>query len=170
MFKRRPIAIAVVVLGLGFVGARLIRAEDFHQRVREVKKKLTARAIEYASIETTNPQMTTDNQECAVCHMNLEEEEIAAKHLEKGITCAICHGLSFFHRDDENNVTNPDFLYGRGQVTAFCRQCHQRGHKHPERVKEFHEKWLGETRPSGQQMPEKPICTDCHGVHIKPPQ
>lgn len=110
-----------------------------------------------------------DNSQCLCCHMDFDGEDIVEKHLAKKITCRSCHGPSEPHRQDETLRTKPDLLWGRAEVRAFCRQCHQT-HKKPAAVEEFRQKWLGKARPNGRFISKDAVCTDCHGEHTVPPE
>lgn len=114
---------------------------------------------------------------CFVCHDNFEKERIARihsgakrekrggeededdKHLKpasqrpKASGCLGCHGSSFDHRSDEDNVTTPDVMYTRGEVKAACLQCHT-PHKAEHKRKD-----------GKDPLPPNPVCTDCHGRH-----
>ena len=105
-----------------------------------------------------------DNQSCLVCHKDFKEEPFSVKHLQKGITCMVCHGDSLTHSGDEFNITRPDVIWGRAEINPFCSQCHP-GHLNPEGVKKFREEWLGLRRPTGRLVQEDSVCTDCHGEH-----
>ena len=50
------------------------------------------------------------------------------------------------------------------EIKAFCRQCHKK-HKHPEKVKAFHQEWDARRRPNGRYVGPKSVCMDCHGNH-----
>ena len=123
------------------------------------KSKLQAQ-----SGEKTNPEKPSNNSQCLVCHGDLKTEILATVHLDKGITCAKCHGPSVHHMQDEMLMTKPDILFGRAQVDNMCRDCHAE-HKNPEAVEQFRQKWLGRTRPNGRTITAQSICTDCHGTH-----
>jgi hypothetical protein len=115
------------------------------------------------------PREEGDNSRCLCCHMYLDGEELVVKHLAQKITCRSCHGPSEPHRQDETLRTKPDLLYGRAQVAAFCRRCHEQ-HKDAGLVEEFRQKWLGRTRPNGRFIHPDAVCTDCHGEHTVPPR
>lgn len=111
--------------------------------------------------------MPKNNGLCLVCHLDFDEDPIANDHLRKGITCAHCHGSSVAHMHDETMMTSPDVLYGRIEVEAMCKNCHQ-PHKHPEAVENFRKKWRGKKRENGRSITEESTCTDCHGLHTIP--
>jgi len=126
---------------------------------------LTAFLVVAAQDKT--PGMPKDNSACLVCHINFEKEEIAATHLKQGRTCAHCHGVSYEHMNDEEAAAEPDVLFGRSEVEAFCRKCHQ-SHKNPEAAAQFLAEWKSKRRPHGRLILSNAICTDCHGLHRLP--
>lgn len=100
-----------------------------------------------------------DNSRCAVCHVNLIEEELALSHARAGIGCADCHGQSDAHIADESwasggNGTAPDILFTKAQINPSCLECHE---ALPEETE--HDLAL----LSGSNPTE--FCTDCHGEH-----
>lgn len=105
-----------------------------------------------------------DNASCMICHIDFEKEPIASQHLEAGITCMACHGDSEVHRADEYNIMTPDVIWGRGEIDAFCKQCHQQ-HKYPKKVEAFLAQWESKRRPNGRWIETQSVCTDCHGKH-----
>lgn len=119
-------------------------------------------AIEHAVLYDSGYE--EDNASCMVCHIDFETEKISLVHLKAGLTCMACHGDSDDHRSDEFNIIRPDVLWGRAEMKAFCRQCHKK-HKHPEKVKAFHEKWDARRRPNGRYVERESVCLDCHGNH-----
>lgn len=119
---------------------------------------------ESEQVEKVKSEKADGNALCYTCHMGLRTEEITRVHLEKDITCDVCHGVSVEHMHDEMQLTRPDRLYGRGEVDGMCKMCHEL-HKKPTAVEDFRKQWLGKTRPNGRVITDKSICTDCHGVH-----
>ena len=113
----------------------------------------------------TSADLPSDNGLCLVCHVNFAEGDSIAGHISQGITCAHCHGISADHMNDESMMTPPDILYGRTEVEAMCKQCHDAEHKNPEAVEAFIQKWGGRKRENGRNVTEDSICTDCHGLH-----
>jgi len=105
-----------------------------------------------------------DNSFCLVCHEGLAEELITKVHVEKDVLCVDCHGPSTFHMEDEMLMTEPDIIFGRAEVAAFCRNCHG-PHKNPTKVEEFREAMYGRDRANGRVVNFHSICTDCHGTH-----
>ncbi len=114
--------------------------------------------------EEARPPSKIDNKPCYVCHIDLMKEEISQVHIEEKVGCVTCHGPSMHHMHDEMLMTKPDILYGRSEVQAACRRCHDE-HEHPDRVKRFLKRMYGKDRPNGRVINEHSICTDCHGTH-----
>ncbi|MBM4049190.1 MAG: hypothetical protein FJ279_29165 [Planctomycetes bacterium] len=110
-----------------------------------------------------------DNAACLCCHMDFKGEDITEKHLAKRFTCQSCHGPSEPHRQDETLRTKPDWLWGRAEVSAFCRQCHE-DHGDTATVQAFRQEWAGKARPNGRFIGKDAVCTDCHGEHTVPPK
>ena len=127
--------------------------------------------------DTTAAPDPGGNSKCYVCHPALKAEVITVDHLAMGITCDQCHGPSIEHMHDEMLMTEPDLLFGRSEVRTMCSDssCHApvddratyglEDHQDPAKVKEFHDEWLGRTRPNGRAITRNPVCTDCHGTH-----
>ena len=101
-----------------------------------------------------------DNSACYVCHENYREEELVAWHAEEGTGCVDCHGDSFAHRNDENNITPPDVMFPAKKIDRSCRECHSSHDVSPRDVlARFLERCPEKTNPRNI------ICTDCHGEH-----
>jgi len=117
------------------------------------------------------------NAKCYVCHPDLRTEELTTDHLDMGVTCDGCHGLSTEHMHDEMLMTKPDLLFGRAEVNKMCSNpsCHKpdgertiysrQDHADPVAVEAFFEKWRGRMRPNGRTITTGSVCTDCHGKH-----
>ncbi|MBN1442208.1 MAG: cytochrome c3 family protein [Planctomycetes bacterium] len=118
----------------------------------------------YYGGEAASPAAAADNAPCLRCHESLIGETIADTHLKENVGCASCHGPSLHHLRDETVMTKPDILFGRQQVDAQCRHCHEE-HEDPARVARYLKRWSGKTRPNGRLINEDSICTDCHGNH-----
>ena len=119
-----------------------------------------------AAKPTPKPPQPADNSECLVCHNDFEQEPLSAKHEQAGVGCIGCHGPSGDHGGDELNILLPDVLFGRAEITPFCRMCHkQEDHPKGEAYDQFLKKWSGKYRPNGRMIHSKSICTDCHGNH-----
>ena len=120
------------------------------------------------SVSSSGSQdLPTNNGLCLVCHLDFDDDPIAADHLRRGITCAHCHGKSTAHMHDETMMTSPDILHGRAEVKAMCGHCHQ-PHRNPQAVENFRKKWLGRKRENGRSITADSTCTDCHGLHTIP--
>jgi hypothetical protein len=126
----------------------------------------TARAPSPVSLSGSG-DLPANNGLCLVCHLDFDDDPIAADHLRQRITCAHCHGKSTAHMHDETLMTSPDILYGRAEVEAMCMSCHQ-PHKDPRAVDIFQNKWLGRKRENGRSIMVDSTCTDCHGLHTIP--
>ncbi len=106
------------------------------------------------------------NPFCRACHLDFDEEKLAAIHESAGIGCERCHGESLRHRSDEANVTPPEIMYPKERINPTCMMCHPR---HEIRQVKEHQPILEaaasifETAPSDAHA--KQHCTDCHGRH-----
>lgn len=104
--------------------------------------------------------LNVDNSSCYVCHNNYEEEGLVVTHGKEEIGCIDCHGESFDHRNDENNITPPDILYPLDDIDDKCGECHD---EHDASAKDVVQRWQ-------KRCPEKTdaaslVCTDCHFHH-----
>ncbi|NQU24130.1 MAG: hypothetical protein HQ567_22840 [Candidatus Nealsonbacteria bacterium] len=109
---------------------------------------------------TGQPKMKVDNQACYVCHDNYKEEELVICHGVEEVGCIDCHGKSYDHRDDEDNVTPPEVMYPREKIAACCAECHTEHDVSAAKViARWQEHGLTETDPA------KLVCTDCHFQH-----
>lgn len=100
------------------------------------------------------------NHACFVCHTNYKVEKLVNIHAEQEIGCMDCHGESFEHRNDEDNITPPDVMYPQYEISDACKDCHDEHDVWPEKVID---RWL-------KRCPDKKdiktlVCTDCHGHH-----
>ena len=100
-----------------------------------------------------------DNSACFVCHANYREESFAVNHARKDIGCVACHGDSFAHRNDENNITPPDKLVAPDEIAKLCGKCHKSHDVDPKSVIARWQK-KGIKKDTGSI-----VCTDCHGNH-----
>ena len=115
------------------------------------------------SSDEEDPELRAEfalNSACFVCHGNYEREPLARIHATEEIGCVDCHGASFAHRNDENNITPPDVLYPLEAIDAACEECHD---SHDVAATEVLARWQ-------ERCPEKRdvsqiVCTDCHGQH-----
>ena len=100
-----------------------------------------------------------DNLACYCCHANYKEEPLAQEHAKANIGCVKCHGESFAHRNDEDNITPPDVMFPPQRIAENCGPCHA-GHDVP--AVAVVARWQ-ERCPKTD--PERIVCTDCHGHH-----
>jgi predicted CXXCH cytochrome family protein len=105
-------------------------------------------------------EFLTINNACFVCHNNYSEEELVIEHAKEKTGCVDCHGQSFAHRDDEDNVTPPDKMYPLKKIDAACQECHD---THDAPARKVLARWQ-------ERCPQKTefatiVCTDCHGHH-----
>jgi hypothetical protein len=100
------------------------------------------------------------NQACFVCHNNYTEEQMVTVHAKEKVGCIDCHGPSFAHRDDEDNVTPPDIMYPLDKIDVACQKCHE---THDAPAKKVLTRW--QERCPGKKDFATVVCTDCHGQH-----
>jgi len=105
-------------------------------------------------------KIKVDNQPCYVCHGNYDGEELVKMHARKKVACIDCHGESYAHRNDEDNVTPPEKMYAPDDVDKMCSNCHKE-HNAPARkvIQQWQQRFPTKTNP------EQIVCTDCHGQH-----
>ena len=101
-----------------------------------------------------------DNSACFVCHTNYEEEPMARWHAEEDVGCVDCHGKSFAHRNDEDNITPPDTMFPLDKIDKACKKCHG---KHKASAVDVIARW--QKRCPEKTNPLEIVCTDCHGQH-----
>ena len=101
-----------------------------------------------------------ENAACFVCHANYRAEPLVGWHAGANIGCAACHGKSYAHRNDENNITPPDIMYPADKIDSSCRKCHA---AHDVPAENVVVRWL--QRYPDKRHPKAIICTDCHGSH-----
>ncbi len=104
--------------------------------------------------ESSGP--VADNSRCYVCHMNFEVDDFAVTHASADVGCEECHGASYAHADDEDNITPPDTMFAKEDVNAFCLECHEENGLEPN----AHLAVL-----TGTATAEEKYCTQCHGEH-----
>ena len=156
-----PWGLAALLLAVAVCAAL---AQDLHKRTAKVKREIAKQAAAHAALRGAKGELPKGNSLCLLCHANFASEELVTAHLQDGVTCAVCHGLSYEHMNDETSRTKPDLLFGRAQVGRFCRRCHT-AHQDPDRVSAFLAEWKGKTRPNGRLILQQAVCTDCHGTH-----
>jgi len=101
-----------------------------------------------------------DNSACFCCHTNYEEEPLAVRHAKANLGCIKCHGKSYAHRDDEDNITPPDIMFPADKIDEACRKCHT---THDAPALEVIARWK-KCCPKKTDL-KKLVCTDCHGQH-----
>ena len=104
-----------------------------------------------------------DNLACYCCHANYKEEPFAQEHAKANVGCVKCHGESYAHRNDEDNITPPDVMFPPERIAQACKPCHD-GHDAPavKVIARWREQCPEKTDPEGI------VCTDCHGRHRLP--
>jgi hypothetical protein len=105
-------------------------------------------------------KLKVDNFACYVCHGNYEGEELVVSHGKEGTGCIDCHGKSYAHRNDEDNITPPDKMYPLEEVDKMCGECHE---EHDVTAREVLQRWL--ERCPEKTNPKEIVCTDCHYQH-----
>jgi len=114
-----------------------------------------------APAEKPKDEAGADNSACYVCHTNYEEEEFVLWHAKEDVGCIDCHGKSYAHRNDEDNVTPPDKMYALEDIDKeCCRDCHD---EHNAPAAEVIARW--QERCPAKTDPATVVCTDCHGRH-----
>ena len=113
-----------------------------------------------AGLRRDSDKPFADNSACYVCHENYREEELVAWHANEGIGCVDCHGDSFAHRNDENNITPPDVMFPAKKIDRSCRECHS---SHDVSARDVLARFLD--RCPEKTNPRSIMCTDCHGQH-----
>jgi len=100
-----------------------------------------------------------DNGPCFVCHLNYDGEYFTAIHARNNIGCESCHGASYAHRSDEDNITPPDVMFPKDKVNVSCIKCHREDEL---KKLKYHQKFYANTA-------EEKYCNDCHGKshHLK---
>ena len=106
-------------------------------------------------------KMKADNFSCYVCHGNYKEEPLVVAHGSKeDIGCVKCHGESFDHRNDEDNIIPPEVMYPSEKINKCCQECHK---EHDVPAHEVIACW--QKRCPEKTDPTKLVCTDCHFQH-----
>ena len=105
-------------------------------------------------------KLKVDNFACYVCHGNYEDEELVVAHGKKAVGCIDCHGKSYAHRNDEDNITPPDKMYPLSAVDEMCAACHD---EHDAPARKVLERW--QERCAAKVNPNEIVCTDCHYRH-----
>ncbi|MFI5378360.1 MAG: cytochrome c3 family protein [Tepidisphaerales bacterium] len=98
-----------------------------------------------------------DNSYCLTCHINFQEEKLAAQHQKAGVACSSCHGPSDKHSSDEDGLTAPDIIFAKELIQPTCVACHKNGALEKDAA---HAPLL-----AGKSVEPYRFCTDCHGKH-----
>lgn len=108
--------------------------------------------------ETRRELTIAMQQVCQECHSEIYERNadgIHARHIAEGelqaATCADCHGNHAIHDPD-----NP-----RERISQTCGNCHST-------INEQYATSVHGAALLGEDNPDVPVCTDCHGVHNIP--
>ena len=96
-----------------------------------------------------------DNSRCHVCHINYSEEKLAVTHARAEIGCEQCHGKSYDHCGDEDNITPPEIMYPVEKINPACMGCHTK-----EKIDTDQHKAVQAALAANEK-----VCTDCHGEH-----
>lgn len=104
--------------------------------------------------------LAVDNSACYVCHRNLERDALVVRHGKAKVGCADCHGESLLHRNDEDNATPPDKMFGPDNIDGLCQSCHD---QHDVPAREVISRW--QRRCPQKTDPKTIVCTDCHFEH-----
>jgi hypothetical protein len=161
----RSAGLGAAICALGVLVALTPSGQAASSRVERVKRRIAREIAAQAALRGAKAELPKDNSSCLLCHANLENEQLVKAHLAVGVTCALCHGLSYEHKNDETSRTKPDVTYGRAEVARFCQRCHGK-HRNRQAVARFLEQWRGKTRPNGRLILQQAMCTDCHGIHV----
>jgi hypothetical protein len=105
-------------------------------------------------------ELKVDNFACYVCHGNYDGEELVVSHGKEGTGCIDCHGKSYAHRNDEDNITPPDKMYPLEEVDKMCEDCHD---DHLASARDVIQRW--QERCPDKTNPNEIVCTDCHYQH-----
>jgi hypothetical protein len=105
-------------------------------------------------------EMKVDNFACYVCHGNYEDEELVLSHGKEEVGCIDCHGKSYPHRNDEDNITPPDKMYPLDTIEEMCGDCHD---THDAPAAKVLARW--QERCPAKKDPKQIVCTDCHYKH-----
>jgi hypothetical protein len=101
-----------------------------------------------------------ENAACYCCHTNYKEEPFVQWHAKEDVGCMECHGKSYDHRNDEDNITPPDIMYALEDVDKSCGKCHD---EHDAPATKVIARW--QERCPAKSDPRQIVCTDCHGQH-----
>lgn len=106
------------------------------------------------------------NAACYVCHMTFVGEELTQVHIDSGVACIECHGLSDGHANDEDiGATPPDKVIERNRIDASCYTCHETHDVDPELMATRRAERSEWRAAVSQPADPSEVCTDCHGQH-----
>ena len=151
---------ALVCVGASLLGPSVSLTETAHAAPPPLVVNRDAPLMLDAPPEEAGPEMPDENQACYVCHTNYEEEPFAVYHGVDDVTCIDCHGKSFDHRNDEDNITPPDVMYPPEKIAGKCAECHE---THDASAAKVLARWR--ERCPEKDDPKSIVCTDCHGQH-----
>lgn len=101
------------------------------------------------SVQQKDDLFDGDPESCSMCHVDVEIEILKAKtkHMESGVDCITCHGLSIGHIQDEINEVKPYRVITKKTTNSFCHGCHDTSTSHDEKII------------------SRMACTNCHDAH-----
>ncbi len=170
------IMLIMVVLAASAVNCRRAKEADGHEKDVEPFEIVQKPHLEEPLLLNDEPLLLDDeplfldkepvygdffgeNTRCYVCHVNYQQEAIAAEHARVGIGCKDCHGVSDEHIADESWAsggpgTAPDRMFPLETINPFCMTCHTKDKIDvPQHATVF---------AKGE---DQKVCTDCHGKH-----
>ena len=111
----------------------------------------------HAEIDAVTRRSLTVSMEqvCQQCHLDIYDramDGVHGQHLQEGdlraASCADCHGNHAIHDPDDP----------RERVSQTCGNCHST-------INEAYSSSVHGAALLGEDNPDVPVCTDCHGVH-----
>jgi len=139
----------------------LLFAANCSLQKKSIKEPISKEATNDTFKHLDEDTLRADNSFCYVCHLNYDDEQLTADHELAGIGCAKCHGRSYEHCGDENNITPPEIMYPKAKINPTCMMCHPR-----QKIKHVsnHDSLLAgaETIFDEKTASKKKCCTDCH--------
>jgi hypothetical protein len=108
-----------------------------------------------ADWQALKEHQAADNSSCLDCHAEYEEEKLTLKHVDIGVGCATCHGVSKKHLDDEDCETAPDVMFVKEAIITFCMECHP--------VEQLSEKKQHLKLLAKEGVLKNKTCVNCHG-------
>lgn len=166
----------MVALAAGAINCRRSKEADGHENDVELLKIVQNPPLEEPLLLDDEPLLLDDemllldegsadgdffreNTRCYVCHVNYQQEAIAAEHARVGIGCKDCHGVSDEHIADESwasggSGTAPDRIFPLETINPFCMTCHTK-----DKIA------VPQHAPVFAKGEDRKVCTDCHGKH-----